>query len=83
MTSKLIHPHSSLAGGSRWTTVSLLNGALAGAALSAIQNWKALSDPGGKASATPQTQPASDLETVLAEDTGAEDPDLFLPICPW
>ena len=83
MTSKLIHPHSGPAGGSRWTTVSLLNGALAGAALSAIQNWMALSDPGGKASAPPQTQPAAAPDTGLAQGTGAEDPDLFLPVCPW
>ena len=81
MTSELINPQSGLAGGSRWTTVSLLNGAITGAALSAIQNWKAVSDPGGEAIPPPQRLPEPDTGTEEQVDT--EYYDLFLPICPW
>ena len=81
MTTKLISPQPGLAGGSRWTTVSLLNGVITGAALSAIQNWKALSDPGGEAIPPPQHLPESDPGTEEQVDT--EYHDLFLPICPW
>ena len=83
MTSKLTNPNHGLAGGPRWTTVSLLNGALTGAALSAIQNWKAVSDPGGEANAPPQTIPPPAIDTDLAEVIDAEYDDLFLPPCPW
>ena len=83
MTTKLISPQPGLAGGSRWTTVSLLNGALPTAALSAIQNWKARSDPGGNAIPPPQTQTAAGIDTAIAEEVDTEYYDLFLPPCPW
>ena len=40
MTSTLTNSQSGLVGGTRWTTVPLLNGALTHIALSAIQNRK-------------------------------------------